>query len=75
MITLSIILSIVWIVLTAQALYLRIKHHRQGPYCNGYYPKCSSWNLGISEFQFYMPEMTCCFIVIAICSAIVKFLP
>lgn len=59
--------SIVWIVLTAQALYRR--YHR----CDKY--KWTNRTLDLGDFQYNMPEITLCLVVIAICCAIVKFLP
>jgi hypothetical protein len=67
MITLSIILSIVWIVFTSQALYRR--YYR----CTKY--KWTNNTLGLSDFQYNMPEITLCLIGIAMCCVIVKFLP
>jgi hypothetical protein len=67
MITLSIILSIVWIVFTAQALYRR--YHR----CTKY--KWTNKTLGLGDFHYHMPELTLFLIGFVICCVIVKFLP
>jgi len=75
MITLSTIVSIVWIVLTAQALYRRIEHNKKGPYCNGYYPKCTPSSVGLGDFQFIMPELTLYLIILAIGILIFTYLP
>ena len=67
MITLSVILSIVWIVFTTQALYRR------------FFKKYAEWDnhctRHLNEFQFFMPEISFGIILFVISCLIVKYLP